>query len=144
MCLHTKENVSFASHSIQSLVDRITYGDTDPVQCVLCCDPDLVPVCDQSHEAGIPGREQQAAPTSTLPEGKTGQEEHGAMRGFFSQAQLKTVSTSTALKCVYVYSVFTVSFSTSLMFTTVIVCYFIRRKKNEKKHAVTFNKALYF
>ena len=53
------------------------------------CDPDYVPVCDQPHEAGIPGREQPSAPPGGLPEGQAGQEEHGTMRRFFSQPQLR-------------------------------------------------------
>lgn len=101
---------------------------------------DYVPVRDQPNEAGIPGGEQPTAAASGVPEGKTRQEEHGAMRCFF-QPQLKTVFTSTAQKCVHVYNVPTVSFSTLLIYTTPIVCYFVQ---NDKNNAVTFNKALYF
>lgn len=115
----------------------------NPVHCVLRCDPDHVPVCDQPHEAGIPRGEQQTAPSSTLPERKAGQEEHGAMRCIFCQPQLGLFFTGSTQKCVSVYIVSIIaSFCISLMFTTVNVCYFIT--KDQKKHAVTLNKALYF
>ena len=54
----------------------------------------------------------------------------------------QTVFTSSAAqKCVHVYNVSTVSFCTSLMFTTVIVCYFITKEKN---CAVTFKQSTLF
>lgn len=50
---------------------------------LIVSDPDHVPVCDQPHEPGIPGRECPAAPARAIPEGKTGQEKHSAMRQHF-------------------------------------------------------------
>lgn len=50
---------------------------------LIVSDPDHVPVCDQPHEPGIPGRERPAAPARAIPEGETGQEKHCAMRRHF-------------------------------------------------------------
>ncbi len=64
------------------------YSDPDPVHHVVC-DPDHVPVCDQPHEAGLPGGEQPTAPPSFFPEGETGQEKHSTMKNIVCQPQLR-------------------------------------------------------
>lgn len=64
---------------------------------------DHVPVCDQPHEPGIPGRERPTAPAHTLPKRKTRQEKHRAMRRRFFYPQ-QTVIIGTAQNCVYVNS----------------------------------------
>lgn len=58
----------------------------DLVPCV--CAADHVPVRDQPDEAGIPGGERPTTPPHPLPEGPTGEEQHGAMRRLLAGQQL--------------------------------------------------------
>lgn len=111
----------------------------------VCCDPDHVPVCDQPHEAGIPGGEQPSAPTSPLPEGQTRQEEHSAMRCLFSQPQLRLFILQH--RDVFMYILYLLSpflHGSCLAQSLFAILSQQIRKKKKTKHAVTFNKALYF
>lgn len=121
----------------------LPYGDRGMGQCSTCvvCDPDHVPVCDQPDEAGTRGREQPTAPPSTLPEGKTRQEEHSAMRCVFSQLQLR-LFLSVQHRNVFMYIVYL-----RVLCLLFYIAHVYRSRLpfyHKQKLAVTFNNTLYF